>query len=275
MSALALLAVLGALDGASLTPPPPPPELSSAESRRAAPDAEPDAPAAEPDARARRPLDISADVLPSGRMELSLFWGTLSLGVAKRLQLSWDLAGAAVGLLNMGARVQLLDEAPLRATFELGGAWWVVAMLMKGQLVSVPAELRASVPLFEAFELSLATRASWMLVKLAELDFNSLTLGAEATLWRHDRRGAFLLQGRLPLVAGNVLTASEVLGIVGASGSIWFDDTRGWSVLFARDQLVGSRARLRVGLGYRARPGVLFLESLGNVLVSANVRWRF
>jgi hypothetical protein len=47
-----------------------------------------------------------------------------------------------------------------------------------------------------------------------------------------------------------------------------------WSVLLARDHLLGKKGHVRFGLGYRNRPGILLLESIGHLMLRLDIYWR-
>ena len=136
---------------------------------------------------------------------------------------------------------------------------------------SVSAELRASLPLANAFELSCAFRLNWLLLRAGGFGADVFGLGDEVALARYDSSGAWLLQAQVPLTAG----VGYQDAISNLSGVALMDDLAAWSVLAARDQKVGKAAHLRLGLGYRNRPGILVLQSFGPVLARFDVYWRF
>jgi hypothetical protein len=136
--------------------------------------------------------------------------------------------------------------------------------------------LRASVPLAEQWEVELAGNYRYLLLQTKSSSSSPRSASVEATLMRYDSRGAFYLQARLPLFTTQAAQAqtSNILGKSLLSGSLTLDDVAAWSVFFGRDLTFGKKAHLRAGLGYVREPGIIVIDSYGNLLAKVDVYWR-
>lgn len=223
--------------------------------------------------------DLSADTLPVDESEIGVFWARYSRGLAKDFQLATHVAGDAIGVINVLAKYRFLDRPELRASIE-GGVIWAASLLLLSEggdapiLLFVPIELRATVPLDEKLELNLAWMYRGSLTSGAGSAFGISTLRAEATLVRYDQRGAWFLTGRFPLVSRADVKLDSLLGKSDVVGAIALDDLPSWGFLGGRDLTFGTSGHVRLGLGWRNTPGILFYESLGRVLVNVDLYWR-
>lgn len=232
-------------------------------------------------ARERRALlDLSADVLPANESQVGLFWAFYARGFGSGLQVSTHAAADVVGVLNASARYALLRRPELRLAVDAGFLWPVIlpslAQLVGTEpmhVLSLPLALRATVPLDDDVELNLAASYRWTGTFLEGAAMSDAALRSEVSLVRHDRAGAFALVGMFPLLNYSSVRVS-VPGLRDISGGLLLDELASWGVLLARDHHLGKSGHLRLGLGYRNRPGILFLESLGHVLISFDLYWR-
>jgi len=232
-----------------------------------------------------RVLDISAEVLKPKEMEFALFWGHLGIGVLPRVQLSAELAPFLITLANISAKGQLVDLPQLKVSLE-AGIWYLVAskVVNADLFFSVPVALRATVPLAAGFELHLAGKFSWLALRGmpdafsgrdTPRDTDTRTFAAQVTLARYDSSGAFYLQGTLPVLTNAHAAVPNFLGRIDVvSSDMILGNTDAWSVLLGRDQAFGSNFHVRLGIGYRNKPG-LFTESIDRVMVDLNGYWRF
>lgn len=227
-----------------------------------------------------RLYDVSADVLPEGQRQLGMFWANYTRGVRPGVQLSTHLAGDVLGVLNLSAKVALLQKEELRVSVELGAVWPVSVELLMAALgtgqsfraLFFPAALRATTPLSDNLELNLSWRAEGSLMSMDGMEQGGFGLETEVALVRYDSSGAFMLLGRFPL-----LTRTTVkLDLFGTEqrGALVLDQMASWGVLLARDHLLGESMHVRLGIGYRHRPGIVLLQSLGHVLLEFDVYWR-
>lgn len=224
--------------------------------------------------------DISADVLPPGQSQMGLFFANYTRGILPRFSLSSHLAGDALGVLNLEAKMAVLKREELRLSAELGAIWpaslqlaahWLLPELSFA-MVKLPMGVRASTPLASNLELHLAGLGDLSYLQLAESSQWSFGLRSELTLALYDHKGAFLLRARFPLLTHSLST----LDLFGAqlSGTLVLDDLASWGILLARDHIFSETIHLRLGLGYRHRPGTILLDSIGRVLVELDVFWR-
>jgi hypothetical protein len=242
-----------------------------------------------------RVLEASADTLDPGKDEFHLGWLTYHRGLLPGLQLSTQLLPTLASVVNLTARVQLLEREELRATAEVGAYWMVAAPFLvqaaleagaeegadvpaasRGTLVlSFPAEVRATVPLAERLELNLATQYRALVLRLGrDVALSNQVVSVESTLGLYDAGGAWLLTGRLPVLTHNAARTPGLAGGVDLNAALTLDAVNAWSVQLGRDQLLGESAHLKVGLGWRASPGVLLVESLGHALLQLDLYWR-
>lgn len=224
----------------------------------------------------RRLLDLEADTLRPGESQFNLFGLVYARGLFPRFSLSTAIALDAVSALNLNARVQLVDESFLRVTAEVGGAYLLAGQLIKASFFWVPAEVRATVPLTEYLDLSVAMKyrlASGSLPPSAgALSFASHNISWVSTLVYHDPLGATFLELTVPAV--NIARAKLSLEGVALDGTLALDNVAAWGVMIGRDQRFGRTGHLRVGVGYRHQPGILVLDSYGNLMVSLDYYWR-
>lgn len=223
-----------------------------------------------------RLLDVSADVLAPSEAQFGLFWLSYAHGVIDRprLQVSAQFAMYLATLVNASAKLQLVDRPELRASVEAGAYWFALSQIVGSTILSVPAAARATVPLADELELNLALQYKWQVLTLPAYAQNSHNLGAELSLVRYDANGAFLLQGKIPFFGAQQLHLDSLLGKSNVNGTLVLDSVESWSILLARDQMFSDTGHVRFGIGYRYRPGLIFVESIGNVLVQFDLYWR-
>ncbi|HSP77364.1 MAG TPA: hypothetical protein VLQ93_02455, partial [Myxococcaceae bacterium] len=201
-------------------------------------------------------------------------WAQYSRGVLPGVQVSGHLAPMLLTLANLAVKVQVLDRPELRASVE-GGAYWLgIGRLLNANAMAFPLAARGSVPLADDLELHLGAGYQRQVLSLEEVSFDRNVVHAETTLARYDGHGAFLLTAKLPLFSVQRVSTQGTLGSELLAGSLALDDVSSWSVMLARDHLFGRTGHVRFGLGYRHRPGVILLESLGNVLLTFDIYWR-
>lgn len=221
-----------------------------------------------------RITDLTADVLEPGEDEIGVFWLRYTRGVLPGVQVGTHAVPFLMTLLNASAKVQLLDRPELRVSVE-GSAWWFSLGSFAGlDVASFPLVLRGSVPLSDRLDLTLGAGYSWFILNSEDTDLSFQRLRAEATLVRYDSRGAFLLTAELPLLNTTRARLDSLLGKSNIAGSLTLDDVSSWSVFLARDHLLGETAHVRFGLGYRNRPGIIVIESIGNIMLRLDVYWR-
>jgi len=230
-------------------------------------------------ARAETPqnrlLDVSADVLEPGEDQFSLLYAQYTRGIVPRLQLSAHLAPYLLTLANGCARFQLVRGPELRVSVE-GGFWWfALSEIAQTRLFAIPADARATVGLGGPYEVTLAGTFQWLQFETGTQRTDARRVNAEATLVRHDAKGAFFLRARLPLFVNHGMRVASLLGEGDVTGSLTLDDLSSWSVLVARDHIFKQNVHLRFGLAYRNQPGILVIESMGNVLLTFDLYWRW
>lgn len=224
--------------------------------------------------------DVSADVLPQGQGQLGLFWANYARGIVPGVQLSSHLAGDLVGVFNLSAKFALLQAPELRLSAEVGAVWPLSLegfsrALGPGQTLRAllfPAALRATTPLWDDIELNVAWHADATLVVMNGMEQGGLGIRSELTLVRYDSRGAFLLTGRFPLLMRSTMQVQAYGSALG--GALTLDELDSWGVLVARDHIFGETAHVRLGLGYRHKPGIVLVQSIGHVLLEFDVYWR-
>jgi len=233
----------------------------------------PNARAVEPAARL---VDVTADILPPGKGDIGVFWGRYRRGILPWLQLGTHLAGDAALVPNLSAKALLLDRDELRVSAEAGVAWVAVLMLTPSRplVLFVPAALRATLPLADRWEINAAWtyRATMMGATGSGLDTSWLHF--EPGIVRYDRFGAWMVTAIVPLLTRATASLDKVLGKTNVSAVINLDDLDAWGLLLSRELCLGGATHLRLGIGYRNRPGILVYESMGYVLTSLDLYWR-
>ena len=221
-----------------------------------------------------RITDLTADVLEPGESEIGVFWLRYTRGVLPGVQVSTHSVPFLMTLLNASAKVQLLNRPELRVSLE-GSAWWfALGSAADVDIASFPFVLRGSVPLADNLDLTLGAGYSWFILNSGDTDLSYQRLRAETTLVRYDSRGAFLLTAELPLLNTTRARLDSLLGKSNIAGALTLDDVSAWSVFLARDHLLGETAHVRFGFGYRNRPGIILVESIGNFMLRFDVYWR-
>jgi len=219
-------------------------------------------------------LDVSADVLEPGESQVNVIWGQYSRGLLPGVQVSSHLSPLLLSLLNLSAKARVLDRPELRVSVE-GGAYWLAAGSLVGlHAFAFPFAARGTVSLSDTLQLNLGAGYRRLVLEAEETSLNSNLLHVETTLVRHDARGAFLLTARAPLLNLQHMRAESILGNRVLEGTLALDDLSAWSVMLARDQLFDKKGHVRFGIGYRHRPGILLVESLGPVMLTFDVYWR-
>lgn len=221
-----------------------------------------------------RIMDLTADVLEPGEDEIGVFWLRYTRGVLPGVQVSTHAVPFLMTLLNASAKVQLLNRPELRVSLE-GSAWWFgLGRMADIDIASFPLVLRGSVPLSDNLDLTLGAGYSWFILNSGDTDLSYQRLRAETTLVRYDSRGAFLLTAELPLLNTTRARLDSLLGKSNIAGSLTLDDVSAWSVFLARDQLLGDAGHVRFGVGYRNRPGIIIVDSIGNLMLRLDIYWR-
>ncbi len=269
--ALVLCGPAAAQSGELLSPPLPEPEAS--EEQPALPEELP-APSLPPGTARNRLPDQTAEVLQPGEGQFNLFYLQYSRGLLPGLQLSAQLGAYLLTLVNLTAEYQIVDRDELRASVELGAYWFALSPVLAINALQVHLTPRVTVPLGGDFELNLAPTLRAQVLALPGLSQNVRDLRGEVSLIRYDPFGAWMLQGRFPLLTQQTLHVDELLGQANVTGSLLLDDLDSWGVVLFRDQLIGDTAHLRFGLGYRRRPGLLLADSLGNLILQFDLYWR-
>ena len=219
-------------------------------------------------------LDVSADVLEPGESQVNVIWGQYSRGVLPGGQVSAHLSPLLLSLVNLSAKAQVLDRPELRVSVE-GAAYWLAAgRIARINAFAFPFAVRGTVPLSDTLQLNLGAGYRRLVFDAAAASLNSNLLHVETTLVRHDEHGAFLLTARVPLLNIQQQRAENVLGGRVLEGTLALDDVSSWSLMLARDHLFDSTGHVRFGLGYRHRPGILLVESLGPVMLTFDLYWR-
>jgi hypothetical protein len=219
-------------------------------------------------------LDVSADVLEPGEDQWNLFWAQYSRGVLPRVQVSGHLAPMLLTLANLSVKAQLLDRPELRVSVEGGVYWLGIGRLVALDAFAFPMAVRSSVPLADDLWLHMGAGYHRQLLRVEGLGYDRHLVHAETTLARHDSRGAFLLTAKMPLFSVQQVRLEGPLGGGVLNGALALDDIAAWNVMLARDHIFGKTSHVRFGVGYRRRPGLIFLESLGHVLLTFDVYWR-
>ncbi|WNG24874.1 hypothetical protein F0U62_13285 [Cystobacter fuscus] len=219
-------------------------------------------------------LDVSADVLEPGESQIDLFFGQLGMGVLPRVQLSSQVAPYLLTLLNLSAKVQVLDRPELRVSVEGGAYWLAIGRLVDANVLSIPVAVRGTVPLADNLNLHLGAGYHRFAFAFEETATDSNALHVETTLARHDSRGAFLLTAKAPLLNIQHARSQSAIDNRPLEGTLALDGISSWSVMLARDHLFGKTGHVRFGIGYRHRPGILLVESIGPVVVNFNLYWR-
>ncbi|MGQ0507739.1 MAG: hypothetical protein ACT4TC_20750 [Myxococcaceae bacterium] len=228
-----------------------------------------------------RMLDISADAMNPGEREWHVL-GKYARGFFfPGFQLSTELAADTVSILNLTAKWQFLRLPEASAAVQVGGYWSpLVPLLSRGSnIFYVPAELRLTVPLVRTWEINVAGSFLYNSVDLATsattgVSQKGIIVGSEMTLVRYDSKGAWYLQGKLPLLS----TDSQTVRLEGSTlprvGSVTRDDISAWSLLVGRDLTFSDQAHLRLGVGYRNQPGIFLVQSFGKVIATVDLYWR-
>lgn len=239
--------------------------------------AQPEAPApVEVPARTARTAlpDVTADVLQPGEGQLNLLFLQYSRGLLPGLQLSAHLGGYLLTLVNLTAEYQFVNRPELRASIQGGAYWFAASQLVGAVVLQAHLQPRVTVPLLPGMELNLSANARLLVTSLPGLALDNRDVRGELALLRYDEGGAWLLEGRFPLLSQQNQSLQNVLGQGTLSGSLLLDDLASWGVLLARDFAVGETMHVRLGLGYRNRPGILMLDSIGNLLFQFDLYWR-
>lgn len=218
--------------------------------------------------------DLTADVLQPGEGQFNLFYLQYSRGLLPGLQVSAHFGAYLITLLNLTAEYRFVELPELRASLQAGAYWFALSRLVQATILQAHLMPRATVPLGGAFELTVAANARVLVLNLPGVAQNTRDLRAELALIHHDDHGAWILEGRFPLLTHQTLQLDELLGQANVSGSLLLDDVGAWGVVVSRDQALGESMHVRLGLGYRNRPGILLVESVGNLLLQFDVYWR-
>lgn len=227
-----------------------------------------------------RICDLSADSLKPGESEWGLIWGRYTRGVLPGLQVGTHIGLDALSLLNGFARYQFLDRPELRASIDVGLVWVALPFLFAEEgarppvILFFPVELRASVPFSGNTELhaAWAFRGAWSSLVGSALGTSNVRV--DLTLAHHDSAGAWLLMGRFPLFSRTTASMDALVGGTSEAAAVVLDDLAAWSITVGREFVFGETGHVRFGAGYRATPGILFVESLGHLTLLFDVYWR-
>lgn len=226
-------------------------------------------------------LDLSADTLGRGNWEVGLFWGRVARGMTPHLDLSTHGVAWLAGAPNVLAKWRFLDRSELRASVE-GGAIWVASAALftsPGEkwpvLLFLPLEVRATLPLAPAYELHLGAIGRWNVTNIPGLGLGTASLRMDVSFARSDSSGTWLLMGRFPLFTRASIKLDSLLGASDVSGTLALDELASWGVLVARDQMLSERVHGRFGVGYRNTYGIVAYESLGHLLLTFDLYWRY
>lgn len=224
------------------------------------------------------PYDVSARVLPADRLEVDSAWLRLGKTVAPGLQLTTHAAAWPVLLPNLYAKWTFVDTPAFAAALDGGVLWAALAHVVLpkdgAMFVAIPLALRTTAALAPDLDLNVAWRFEAQLGALAGLRTGSNSFRSELSLVRTDAGGAWLLEATLPIFVQQATGAESLLGKADVLGFATLDTLPAWSVVLTRDFSIPVRwfspdddFHVRLGAGYRHRPGIVFLESFGHVVV--------
>ncbi len=220
----------------------------------------------------RRLIDISADMLEAGEWQINLAGAFYSRGILPWLSLTTSLLGDVVSMANLSARVRLLDTAALRLTAEVGGGYLIAGPYLGFGFALANGEVRATIPLNDVWEVSVAPKYRLVSLKFADTNTFFHNVSWTTVLIHHDPYGAMYLDFTVPALT--ITQARANIGGVTVAGTLALDNLPAWSVMLGRDQRIGQTGHLRLGVGYRNRPGIIVLDSFGNLMVSLDYIWR-
>lgn len=231
------------------------------------------------------PYDLTARLLPEGTDEFGLWAARWSRTVAPGLQLTTHLGSLLLLSPSLYAKWNFVDLPSLAVTLD-GGVLWVLPALARsggitqlGLAGQVPLALRATVPLFGNADLSFA----WAGEMLGGQVFTdgvgtggmNVTARFESTFVATDDSGAWIAQLKVPLFY-RVGVHLDSLVTTNPFPGITFDSVPAWSLVVGRDLVFAlpgktgaSDGHLRLAAGYRNRPGIFLVESIGQLIVFA------
>jgi hypothetical protein len=240
------------------------------------------------------PYDLSARVLPSDRLELGMFWGRVSKTLASGLQLTTH-GLALAGAPNLYARWQFFDSPQIAASVEGGVLWTSIVQSIDSALSQanvpsvslgppsffVPISLRGTAPLGEDLELTLAWRLESQLIPSWGGLWTKNNLRLDTTLVRSDASGAWIAQLQVPLFVQLAVFGDESGGSPDGRAMLTLDALSAWRFTVSREFVfpfkigaLADDAHLRLGAGFRNSPGIIFVESIGNVVFVADLYFR-
>jgi len=231
------------------------------------------------------PYDVSARVLPDQTNEFGLWALRWSRTVMPGLQLSSHLGSLAMLSPSFYAKWSVVDLPNLVLTLDGGLLWLAPALAQSGGLTQpglaghVPLAVKATVPLFGASELTFAWAGDMLggRVYAGGQGSGAMNLSArfETTFVSTDDSGAWIAMLKVPLFYRLGLQVDSLVGSNPLPG-ITFDSVPAWSVVVARDLVFSmplaegiTDGHLRLAAGYRNRPGILFVESIGQLILYA------
>lgn len=159
-------------------------------------------PQPEPPRVDRRLIDLSADMLEQGEWQINLAGLFYSRGVLPWLSLSTSLLGDAATIANLSARFRLVNLPQLRMTSEIGGGYLVLgAFEPRYGFAMARAEVRATIPLSENWEMSMAPSYQLLRIKFDEFEIFNHGISWTSVLVRHDDYGSMYLQFTVPVLS--------------------------------------------------------------------------
>ncbi len=178
----------------------------------------------------------------------------------------------AATFLNLNARLLLVDDPQIRVIAEIGAGYLVVGPLIGTVAYHVPAELRSTIPITENWNVSTALKYRALGFDRKEVAMNFHSFVWASNIVRHDPSGAFFVELTMPLA--NITRNRSTFQGLDLAGTLVLDNVPAWGVLVGRDQRIGKSAHLRFGVGYRNKPGIIVVDSIGNLMATLDLYWR-
>jgi hypothetical protein len=221
-----------------------------------------------------RILDSTADVLAAEENEIGIFWARYARGLGRGFEASTHAGGLLISLVNLRLEYQAYRSDKLRVSLDATGEWLAGAQAAGLTLLHFPLALHSTFPLAQSWEMTISPQYDIVQLGTPTVNSNVRTASVQSTLVRYDKSGAFYLEGELPLFVTQSTDALVAPG-VSIAGFVTTDSMASWSLLVGRDQAFGYSGHMRLGVGYRRTPGIIFLQSLGHALVQLDIYWRF
>jgi hypothetical protein len=219
-------------------------------------------------------LDLSADVLEPGESEFGLVWLRYARGVAPGLELSSHLAGDAATLINLRIKYRALNRPELRLSLEASPTWLAAAKLIDTSLIRVPIVARGTFPIALQWDATVSGIYDLIFYGDASTAFQARLFSGELVVARYDAGGSVFVRAELPLFSTQQVRLTSLLGDRSLSGALTLDDLAAWSLMVGRDHIFGRSGHVRFAIGYRNRPGLLFLQSFNRIVAQFDIYWR-